>query len=71
MSRQKIMSPGEIRVELARRRMTRVQLAAVLGVSHDYVVKIINGQRTAAERRAQITEFFKNNNQIKDMRGIS
>lgn len=71
MSRANIMTPTEIRIELARRNMTRVQLATAIGLSHDYVVKIINGQRTAAERRAQITEYFKKNARINNTRGVS
>lgn len=57
MSRQ-IMSAAEIRAELARRRMTRKELAQVLGVSTDYVTRIARGERTAEARRAQITQYF-------------
>ncbi len=58
MSRE-IMTGDEIRVELARQRMTRVQLAQAMNLSADYIRKIINGLRAAPERRAQITEYLK------------
>ena len=72
MSRTKIMTPTQIRVELARRKMTRVDLALHIGVTHDYVCKIINGKRKAEDRRRQIAEYFmENNKNNKNMRGIS
>lgn len=58
MSMKKIMSPDEIRVELARRRMSRRELAEVLRLSHDYVCRIIRGKRDAELRREQITDWF-------------
>lgn len=60
MSTKKIMGPDEIRLELARRRMTRRELADRLNLSHDYMIRIVLGLRDAEARRAQITEYFKN-----------
>ena len=58
MSRKRIMTAEGIRAELARRRMTRKELAKVLGVSPSYVMKIVRGERVAEERRAQITKYL-------------
>lgn len=58
MSRE-IMTGDEIRVELARQRMTRVQLAKDMNLTADYIRKIVNGLRAAPERRAQITEHLR------------
>ena len=66
------MTGDQIRVELARRKMTRVELAQHLGFTYDYTCKIISGYRNAPGRRAQITKYLKKNQQInKGLRGIS
>lgn len=69
MSSPKIMTLTEIRMELARRKMTRVQLASLMNVSPDYVCKIINGTRSAEMRRVQITALLKEKST--NIRGIS
>lgn len=58
MSMKKIMTPDEIRVELARRRMSRRELAECLGLSRDYVCRIILGLRNAESCREQIKGKF-------------
>jgi transcriptional regulator with XRE-family HTH domain len=58
MSTKKIMTAEEIRMELARRRMTRASLARKIGISADYMRKILRDQRSAEGRRAQISEYL-------------
>lgn len=58
MSSQKIMSAEEIRMELARRRMTRAELARKIGVSNDYVHKILCERRIATRKREEITKVL-------------
>lgn len=53
------MSAAEIRMELARRRMARGELARRIGVSADYMCKILRGERTAERRRAEATDYFR------------
>ncbi|MDD2601302.1 MAG: helix-turn-helix domain-containing protein [Kiritimatiellae bacterium] len=66
------MTAEEIRMELARRRMTRTELAREVGVSANYMQKILRGERDAEERRAQIGEYLAEKPRIKkEMRGIS
>jgi transcriptional regulator with XRE-family HTH domain len=66
------MTAEEIRMELARRRMTRRELAAHLGVSADYVQKILREDRKAEGQRERISEFLANRpRKYNDMRGIS
>lgn len=72
MSSSKIMTAEEIRMELARRRMTRRELAGHLGVSADYVQKILREVRKAEGQRARISEFLANQpRRYNEMRGIS
>lgn len=58
MSTKKIMTAEEIRMELARRRMTRAELAAKLGVSAEYVRMILRETRTATKKREEITQLL-------------
>lgn len=62
MSTQKIMTAEQIRMELARRQMTKTALAGKIGVSPDYVGKILRDLRKATGRRKQITEYFNQSN---------
>ncbi|MCB5287726.1 MAG: hypothetical protein LHW64_07965 [Candidatus Cloacimonetes bacterium] len=71
MSSTKIMTAEEIRMELARRRMTRVELAEALGMTADYVRKILREERKAGEQRARISKYLAGTPRIKNMRGIS
>ncbi|HOD59841.1 MAG TPA: hypothetical protein PKH17_03750 [Candidatus Syntrophosphaera sp.] len=59
MSSQKIMSSEEIRMELARQKRTRVEIAKQFGLSYDYICRIVKGTRDAKERRKQITEYLR------------
>lgn len=47
-----------VRVELAKRKMTMVELARQAGISADYTRKIINGKRKAPARREQIKKIL-------------
>lgn len=58
MSSNKIMTGEEIRMELARQKRTRVEIAKKFGLSYDYICKICNGLRDAEERRGQITDYL-------------
>ena len=64
------MTAEEIRLELVRRRQTRVSLARDLGLTYDYVCKILSGYRHAELRRLQITHYF-HPPINKNMRGVS
>jgi len=57
MSRE-IMTGDEIRVELARQKRTRREIAKQFGLSYDYICRIVRGTRDARERRKQITEYL-------------
>jgi hypothetical protein len=59
MSRNKKISASEIRAEMARKRITRRQIAQDLSMSYSYVKKIVAGVRDAGTRRAQIMEYIK------------
>ena len=67
MSRTKIMTAAEIRMELARRRMTRAELATKIGVSAEYVRMILREKRTATRKREEITQLLKR--KPKEVRG--
>lgn len=58
MSRTKIMRADELRAEMARHTISRREMARAMGVSYDYVVKILLGQRDAAARRHQMGEYI-------------
>jgi len=53
------MSSEEIRMELARQKRTRVEIAKQFGLSYDYICRIVKGTRDAKERRKQITEYLR------------
>ena len=59
MSRTKNVRAGTLRAEIAKRKLTRRALAREMGVSYDYVCKILRGERKSAERKAQIAEILK------------
>lgn len=65
MSSQNIMTGEEIRMELARQKRTRVEIAKHFGLSYDYVCRIVKGTRDAPERRAQITEYLIKQQKVK------
>lgn len=69
MSSQNIMTGEEIRMELARQKRTRVEIAKKFSLSYDYICRIVKGTRDAPERRAQITEYLINQRSISDHRG--
>lgn len=52
------MRAPELRAEVARRQVSRLQMAKDLGISYDYLRKILLGQRDAEDRRAQMTEYL-------------
>lgn len=58
MSSQNIMTGEEIRMELARQKRTRREIAKQFGLSYDYICRIVRGTRDAKERRKQITEYL-------------
>ncbi len=68
MSIKKIMGADDLRAELARQRISRRELATALGVSYDYVLRILAGSRNAPARRAQIEEYIIKNHET---RGVS
>lgn len=69
MSSQNIMTGEEIRMELARQKRTRVEIAKKFSLSYDYICRIVKGTRDAPKRRAQITEYLINQRSISDHRG--
>lgn len=54
----KILGPADLRAEMARERITRREVANALGLSYDYIIRILAGSRKAPERRAQIHEYI-------------
>lgn len=58
MSRTKILSAAELRAEMARHRISRREMATAMGVSYDYVVRILLGQRDAMARRHEMGEYI-------------
>ena len=60
MSSTKVMSAPELRAEIARRQVSRPQMAKDLGISYDYLRKILLGQRDAEDRRYQMTQYLMN-----------
>lgn len=71
MSRKKKQGPAELRAEMARARISRKEVAAALGLSYDYVIRILSGTRDAELRRAQIHEYILGKARGNEMRGIS
>jgi len=57
--KEKLMSAEEIRVELARRQITRKQLAEALGCSYQYMVEIVLGKQHAYEMRERIGAWLR------------
>ncbi|MDD3535198.1 MAG: helix-turn-helix transcriptional regulator [Candidatus Cloacimonetes bacterium] len=58
MSNRKI-GVRDLRAGMARKGISQKEVAAALGLSSDYVCKILNDKRVARERRAQIQEYIK------------
>jgi len=69
MSSEKVMEASELRAELARRRITRVEIARALGLSFDYVAKILCGRRKAVVRRREMQEYLERQRRIAQMGG--
>lgn len=53
-----ILSASEIRAELARRKISKAQLARETGISYQYLVEILQGYRPATRMRAKITKHL-------------
>jgi hypothetical protein len=58
MSSTKVMRAPELRAEIARKQVSRPQMAKDLGISYDYLRKILLGQRDAPLQRARMTEYL-------------
>jgi hypothetical protein len=58
MKPKPILSASEIRAELARRKMSKAQLARETGIYYPYLVEILQGYRPAVEMRRKITTFL-------------
>lgn len=56
--KRKPMEAGEIRAELARRKMTRKQLSDETGIGYQYLVAIVNGYYPAVKMRTKITNHL-------------
>lgn len=56
--KNKILSAPEIRAELARRQITRRQLATDTGIYYPYLIEILLGQRKATAMRQKITTYL-------------
>lgn len=62
-----------VRIELVKRNMTMAALAREMGISSDYLRKIVRGKRKAAERRQEIKEILnikENSNEQEQKNGI-
>jgi hypothetical protein len=57
--KQKIMSAEEIRVELARRQISRKALSQATDIYYPYLIEILLGQRKAVQMRERITSYLK------------
>ena len=53
-----IYDAADLRAAAARARLTKKEIAEALGLSADYVRRIMAGSRDAEARRAQIQEFI-------------
>jgi transcriptional regulator with XRE-family HTH domain len=67
----KILEPANLRAEMARERITRREVASALGLSYDYILKILSGSRKAPERGVQIHEYILGKTRNKEIRGIT
>lgn len=67
----KILSSADLRAEMARERITRREVASALGLSYDYILRILSGSRKAPERRVQIHNYIMSKSKNKEMRGIT
>lgn len=63
MSSTKKTDAAELRAELARRNITRREVAEALGLSYNYVKKILSGERNAELRREQIASYIEERSQ--------
>jgi hypothetical protein len=60
MSRTKVLKAPELRAEIARLQVSRLRVAKDLGISYDYLRKILLEQRDAPLQRARLTEYLIN-----------
>lgn len=64
----------QVRIELIKRGMTMSDLARQMGISGDYLRKIVRGKRKATERRQEIKTILKlkeNSNEQEQKNGVS
>lgn len=54
----KFLAADEIRAEIARRNMTRKDLAQATGISYSYLLRILQGRRHAPKLRAKIADYL-------------
>lgn len=58
MQTKKILSADEIRAELARRKISKAQLARETGIYYQYLVEVLQGYRPATRMREIITNYL-------------
>jgi len=64
MSREIIMTAAEIRMELAKRKMPKKQLARAIKINYEYLIQILNDQRKAEGKRRVISRYLRKNSMI-------
>lgn len=67
----RILGASDLRAELARYQISRMELAEAMGLSYSYIKMILSGRRDAVARRAQIHEYILGKARGKELRGIS
>ncbi|MCB5260425.1 MAG: hypothetical protein WC944_06160 [Candidatus Cloacimonadaceae bacterium] len=55
MQSKKILSAAEIRAELARRKISKAQLARETGIYYPYLIEVLQGHQPATRMRQIIT----------------
>ncbi|MFA7025964.1 MAG: hypothetical protein WC176_08870 [Candidatus Cloacimonadaceae bacterium] len=56
--KNKVLSADEIRAELARRKISKVQLSRDTGIYYQYLVELLQGYRPATRMREKITKYL-------------
>ena len=59
MSQNPILSAADIRAELARRKISKTQLARETGIYYPYLIEVLQGYRPALRMRRIITNHLK------------